>query len=240
MGKAPKPRKVATPGSYSKEPVPVPVSKRTASGSSTPRGRPKAKKLKGTARKDNYRTLYSSQDMEEAVRLVTEEQYSISAAAKFTNSVKKAAVPRMSLSDRLRTRRPAVAPEIGRPKELSPQAEEAIVKCLEMCGSFQYPMKRRDLQNLVQSYCTENSVETRWKDNKPGREWLLHFRKRWAHRIKLRKPTNIKRSRAKVSPALIKEFFARLQPNLQDIPPSHIFNYDETNLRDDPGTIALF
>ncbi len=31
-------------------------------------------------------------------------------------------------------------------QELSKEVEEALVKCLEMCADFNYPMMRRDLQ----------------------------------------------------------------------------------------------
>jgi hypothetical protein len=125
-------------------------------------------------------------------------------------------------------------------KELSPAVEEALVKCLEMCAEFQYPLKRKDLQDLVQSYVVEHNIQTRWLDDRPGREWVRLFQKRWSHRIKIRKPRNIKRSRAQVSPKIVSEFFVRLGPNLQDIPPSHVFNYNETCIKDDPGSADAF
>ncbi len=46
---------------------------------------------------------------------------------------------------------------------LSKAAEEALVKCLEVCSEFNYPLSRRDLQNLVQNYCVEHNVATRKK-----------------------------------------------------------------------------
>jgi hypothetical protein len=49
-------------------------------------------------------------------------------------------------------------------QELSKATEEGLVKCLEMCADFNYPMGKKKLQNLVQSYCVENNVHTR--DNK--------------------------------------------------------------------------
>jgi transposase-like protein len=171
--KKPKPnkaRKVMTPGSYEREREQE--QKRKSSGN-TPnrRGRPKVSKTKkGTARKDNYRSKYTREDMDEAVRLVLEEKYSIASAAKALNSVKKNAVPRMTLNDRINTDRPTVQPKVGRPQELSPAVEEAIVKCLIMCAEFQYPMRKRDVQLLVQSYVVENNVETRWPDGKPGKQ----------------------------------------------------------------------
>jgi hypothetical protein len=125
-------------------------------------------------------------------------------------------------------------------KELTPVVEEALVKCLEMCAEFNYPMRKRDLQDLVQSYCVEHEVTTRWKDHRPGKDWIKFFRKRWQHRIKVRKPTNIKRSRAKVSPSDVRSFFERISPNLDGISRHNIFNYDETCFRDDPGAEDAF
>ena len=45
----------------------------------------------------NYRNTYTSEDMDEAVRIVLEEDYSIAQASKVINSVKKNPVPRTSL-----------------------------------------------------------------------------------------------------------------------------------------------
>jgi transposase-like protein len=51
---------------------------------------------KALSRKDDYRTKYSKEDMEKAVRLVKEDNWSIIAVAK------EAGVPSMTLGDRLR------------------------------------------------------------------------------------------------------------------------------------------
>ncbi len=76
--------------------------------------------------------------------------------------------------------------------------EEALVKCLEMCADFNYPMGKKKLQNLVQSCCVENNVETRWKGHRLGKDWVRLFKKRWSHRVKVWKLINTKRSGAKV------------------------------------------
>jgi transposase len=169
--------------------------------------------------------------MQAAVHLVTVEGMTVTAAAK------AAGVPRMTLSDRLRKDAPTEDPKLGRPQELPAAVEEAIVKCLITCAEFQYPMTRRDVQNIVQAYVLEKNVKTRWEDGLPGRDWVDNFRKRWRHKIKLKKPTNIKRSRAAVSPKTIRSFFEHLGPNVEGVPDTHFFNFDETNLRDDPGKL---
>lgn len=46
---------------------------------------------------------------------------------------------------------------------------------------------------------------------------------------------NIKRSRAAVTPDEINKYFDNLTKCLEGVDPSHIINYDETNLSDDPG-----
>jgi transposase-like protein len=167
------------------------------------------------------------EEMEEAVKLVREEGMSISAAAK------AAGVPRTTLTDRLGKME---VPTLGRPQELPKAAERAIVKCLIMCAEYQYPMNKKDVQLMVQAYCLENGVETRWKESKPGKDWIINFQKRWSSEVKLRKPRHIKRSRAQVSPETIRQFFEHLRPNVEGVRPAHFFNYDETNLKDDPGT----
>jgi transposase-like protein len=164
-GTMPPAKKVLTPGSYAigaKKKPKVTLKK----GRPVVVGTKKRKKREKAKRRDKY----TQEDMAEAVRLVKEEDYSISAASVATNSVKKNAVPRMTLSDRLRMDKPN--PSLGRPQELSPEVEEALVQCLEMCSEFQFPMRKRDLQDLVQAYCVENEVRTRWKNDRPGSDWI--------------------------------------------------------------------
>jgi transposase-like protein len=136
----------------------------------------RGKRKKASSRKDNYRTKYRKEDMERAVRLVKEKGWSVAAAAR------KAEVPRMTLSDRLKHYDdPIELPQVGRPQELSKAEEEAIVNCLVLCAEFQYPMNKKDLQNFVQAYVVENNIQTRWPDGRPGKDWVRSFTKRWRH-----------------------------------------------------------
>ncbi len=194
------------------------------------KGRPK--KLKRLSRSGlKLRATYSEEDMLEAIRLVREEGMSIKAASRMTNQVKKQAVPRSTIQDRLLTKNPLGQPSLGRPVELPEEVEKALVKCLKMCGEFQYPMRPTDLQDLVQSYCISNDVMTRWEQARPGREWCKLFRKRWRAEIKLKRPQNIKRSRAAVSPDIVEAFFVHARQNLMGVPATHIVNYDESPLQ---------
>lgn len=248
MGKLPKPRAMRTPGSYQLEKE---KDKEKDREKDREKGREKGKskspnvkvgrptKKKSGRKNEKRRVAYSREDMKEAIRLVLEEGMLVTDAALEINTTKKNVVKRTTLGDLVRAKRRA-PPPLGRPQELSAAVEISIVECLEMVAEFQFPMTKSKLQDLVQDYCEENSVETSWKDNRPGRHWIASFKRRWSDRIKVKKASNIKRSRARVSPADVQDFFHRLQPNIEGLPPTHIFNYDESPVKDDPGAEATF
>ena len=82
---------------------------------------------------------------------------------------------------------------------------------------------------------TKNSflAEVTFKNNFPGPDWLQGFIKH--HRLTKRITDNIKASRAEVSEDVINDYFNHLEETLKDVPASNLFNYDETNVTDDPG-----
>ena len=47
---------------------------------------------------------------------------------------------------------------------------------------------------------------------------------------------NIKKSRANVNEEILKEYIQHLTETIQNVPPGNIYNNDETNLTDDPGS----
>ena len=47
--------------------------------------------------------------------------------------------------------------------------------------------------------------------------------------------TNIRRKSVSISKEQSKQYFDNTQNELKDVAPCNIWNYDETNLRDDPG-----
>ena len=69
--------------------------------------------------------------------------------------------------------------------------------------------------------------------NMPDVEWVKSFLKR-NKQLSVRFASNIKRKRAEVGTVVI-NFFDNITPELAGVPPSNIWNYDETNLTDDPG-----
>ncbi|CAB3251132.1 unnamed protein product [Arctia plantaginis] len=76
-------------------------------------------------------------------------------------------------------------------------------------------------------------IVRKFKNNTLETDWVKQFLKRHPT-LSVRFATNIK-IRAALSKEILQEYIENLTPKIRDIPPTHIFNYDETNLADDPG-----
>ena len=68
----------------------------------------------------------------------------------------------------------------------------------------------------------------------PSHQWVPIFLNRHKD-LSNRMASNIKRSRAAVSHEKINSFFDHFVKEAENVPAENIFNYDETNLTDDPG-----
>ena len=75
---------------------------------------------------------------------------------------------------------------------------------------------------------------SRFNSQRPRLDWIDGFMKR--QNLVLRKSSNIKRSRASINEDNLTSFFNELEESgIKNIPPTNIFNHDETVLSDDPG-----
>jgi len=148
-------------------------------------------------------------------------------------SIRKAAhkfgVCRKTLGNRLQNKNPN---SVGGPTALSPEEESEILCKLLLCSDYGYPLSLLDLRMIVKSYldCEGRTIE-RFSNNLPGVDWASSFLRRHKS-LSQRIANNIKRSRAAVSQENLKDYHDNLSEELAGIPPSNIFNYDETNLAD--------
>jgi len=92
-----------------------------------------------------------------------------------------------------------------------------------------------DLRSIVKSYLDRRGcVVSKFRNNMSGKEWTVSFIKR-PPELSVRFASNIKRKQAQIADDTITEYFTHLGPELANVPPSNIWNYDETNLTDNPG-----
>lgn len=74
-----------------------------------------------------------------------------------------------------------------------------------------------------------------FRDNFPGPDWAKLFLLRQTDQLKECLADNIRKSRANISRAIVNNFFDNVSDEIPSVPDSNIFNFDETNLSDDPG-----
>lgn len=123
----------------------------------------------------------------------------------------------------------------GRPTIFSEQEETAFVAHITALSEYGFPLTEIDLQMIIKDYLLAQGRNVKqFKNNVPGKDWSRSFLNR--HKILSRRmANNIKRVRAQVSKDVITEFIENLRPELENVPAENIYNYDETNLTDDPG-----
>jgi hypothetical protein len=128
-------------------------------------------------------------------------------------------------------------PKPGHPVLFSSVIENVFVEYINLVGAWGFPFNEYDIRLLAKGYLDEKQIEMpQLHGNMPGVDWVKNFVERHKDQISLRQATNISRQRAKVTPAIIDEFFANAEEELKNCPPENIMNYDETCLSDDPGT----
>ena len=122
----------------------------------------------------------------------------------------------------------------GHPCVLSKELESTLEKALLTCADWGYPLSVFEVRHFLKKYLDHRGEQSAIPENLPGVEWANGFLKRHPNLLQ-RNAQNIKRSRAKVDVATMTQYFDNLETTLEGVPPSNIFNYDETNLTDDPG-----
>lgn len=107
-------------------------------------------------------------------------------------------------------------------------------------GEWGFPLTTMDLRLLIKTYLDDQGRESLFPDNMPGRDYVAGFMKRHPQ-LSVRTANLIKRSRGAVSLEQIDEFFDNFEKSAEGVLPCNMWNYDETNLRDDPGKFkAIF
>lgn len=127
----------------------------------------------------------------------------------------------------------------GVPPIFSEEEENVFVNCIIKLSDYGFPMGEFDLKMVVKHYLQQiGRVVNKFKANVPGHEWVLNFLKRHPQLTK-RFADNIKKSRAGITNNDLRQYISFLSTELEGVPSTHIFNFDETNLVDDPGKKRL-
>lgn len=167
---------------------------------------------------------YSSESMDAALEAVREKRCSLRKAARSYR------IPFSTLRDTLNGLHQKT---VGGQTVLTEAQEADLRESIEIVGEWGFPLTPATTKLLVKNFLDSNQAKTRFHNNTPGNDWFTSFMKR-SHSLTTRWSENIKRNRAKVSPAVVNEYFDNLEETVRDIPPENIVNFDETNFTDDP------
>lgn len=166
----------------------------------------------------------------------TEEQVAEAVRAVQNGMSKKQAariykIPRSTLTNRCLGRH--TKPR-GHPTILSSEEETVIARTLGVVADWGFPLTKADIKQIMKKYLDKKGIVIPiLKDNLPGDDMVALFIQR--NNLAVRIASNIKRSRASVDQDDVNKFFENIAPALLESTGDHIYNYDETNITDDPG-----
>ncbi|XP_063219560.1 uncharacterized protein LOC134538924 [Bacillus rossius redtenbacheri] len=175
---------------------------------------------------------YTTQNLDQALKNVLQGKMTLRKASK------QFSIPLGTLSHKLRNKR---TNSIGRPLVFSADEENSFVDHLIKVAEWGFPFNTLDLRMMASAYLNiRGRTVPCFKNNIPSSDWALAFLNRHRAKISRRMGRNISISRASLSAETVKQYFDNLTATLlnddgTEVSPTTIFNYDETNLSDDPG-----
>ena len=174
----------------------------------------------------NYKS-YSNETLDAALHQVQSKKMSLRKASKTYN------IPLGTLSNKMKRKHMGAA---GHPAVFSKKEELLFVEHIQVVGQWGFPFKMLDLRMLAKIYLNANGRKVAiFKNNLPSSSWAKKFLKRHQNALSKRTCRNIKRSRAQLNSKTVLSYFDNLKHHVEGVAPSNIFNFDETNLTDDPG-----
>ncbi|KAG5876578.1 hypothetical protein JTB14_037870 [Gonioctena quinquepunctata] len=199
----------------------------------TKKGKKNKKKEEKMARKHkrllgsrSYRN-YSKEKLEEALGKVVDGTLSIREATR------QFSMPFGTLYNRFKV---IHGNNPGRPTISTHDEELTILKSAAKCADWGFPLSLLDMKMMAKYYLDRKGRTVQlFKTNLPGIDWTYSLLQRHKKSYGKRISTNIDRARASVSRETFGEFYDNLENTLRGLPSSNIFNYDKSNLSDDPG-----
>ncbi|CAH2109325.1 unnamed protein product [Euphydryas editha] len=128
---------------------------------------------------------------------------------------------------------------VGKPPVISSKEEDSITAHIISLADLGIPVSMLDVRVIVKGFLdNEKRLIKEFKNNLPGWEWGKLFLERHPN-IKPKVAHAISRKRAQVTQEMVQNYFDYLHKELQDVPPSNIFNFDETGFHDNPKKQTL-
>ena len=169
---------------------------------------------------------YSNEDIESALKDITEKHISISQAAKDYN------IPRKTLADRKNKR--WNSDKVGHPTILTPEEESSLKNYIFYMASHAFPLNIKQIKGFAWALLIRSGREKQFKERGPTEKWWRGFKKRHPE-LSLRTPDSLDRGRSRMANEnVVKSHFNTLKKTLQENGlldnAEKIFNVDESGI----------
>lgn len=187
-------------------------------------------------KRKSTRAAYGENQMEKAINAVRHGSSTISKASKDYG------IPYITLYSRLKGLRGVKSCSQGRPTVITLQEESKLAAHLRTLEKWGFALSQSELAEKVREYVMLNNIPNPFRNNKPGTDWLILFKKR--HKLSVKKPQNLEFCRKKsTDPFVINKYFDLLEATLTSLDlldkPESVYNLDETSLCSDPLKVKV-
>ena len=166
------------------------------------------KKVKDGAR-GPYRK-YTYDDMEKALENVRNHEGTISDIAV------RYGIPQRTLERKLKEGNYTKKP--GHKFALTEEDELYLIEGLAIAGEYGFPLKREDVADIVEKFVKTRNIKTNFKNDRPGKDWLISFFKRYSHLITEKSGEILTKARAKsLTPEILDTFFTIFQNKVEEL-----------------------
>ena len=172
----------------------------------------------------NYLDRYTNEDLEKAIALYH------AGGTSYRKAGGAYGVPHATLERKIKGVNPR---KPGGQPALSVAVESKFTDVINCLTDWRVPLTGEDVRGMVKHYLDVQGASHRtFKNNYPGKDWLRSFMKR--NNLTARFPDRVKPARFEISPEEVNTFFEHYELTIAGVPAENIFNFDETNLTDDP------
>lgn len=140
-------------------------------------------------RKTARATKYTKEDISNALENIQSGRLTLHAAATQYN------IPKSTLHDHLKGTHGQKSQSLGKATVIPIHHENILAGGLKTLEKWGFGLCRKEVLLVVSEYVTKNNLKTPFKNNTPGADWFLNFKKR--HNLSIKKSQSVEYSRKK-------------------------------------------
>lgn len=147
------------------------------------------KMVRNYHRKSNRASQYTKETLDNAVEEIKRGVLTLYRAHRTYH------IPKTTLYYHVTGIRGAKSQSQGRPPVIPAEHESRLASALKTMERWGFGITRQELFQIVAEFVTINKVKTPFRNNIPGDDWFIYFKKR--HNLSIKKPQSVEYARKK-------------------------------------------